>query len=180
MALLNQALASWISEGTQRTSSQKKQKQNQQQQKTSNPGFSACPPQFLFCFQETCFWLHGDGMPVVEDKERKRATLQEHGGKGALPQAMVLESPIVSSHQLAHALSDVDRLDLLGLEAKITGPDGRGLRGQQAIGTLGHASALAVKPLLAGGLTQNGILVIIHLATAGTTGVHQAWGRLGP
>lgn len=119
-------------------------------------------------------------MPVVEDKERKRATLQEHGGKGALSQAMVLESPIVSSHQLAHALSDVDRLDLLGLEAKITGPDGRGLGGQQAVGTLGHAGALAVKPLLAGGLTQNGILVIIYLTTAGTAGVHQAWGRLGP
>lgn len=55
--------------------------------------------------------------------------LQEHGEQCAFPQATALGSPIVSSHQLPHALSDVDRLDLLGLEAEITGPDSRGLGG---------------------------------------------------
>lgn len=88
-------------------------------------------------------------------------------------------SPIVSGHQLPHALADVDRLNLLGLEAEIAGPDSRGLGGQQPIGALSHACALTVEPLLAGGLTQNGILVVIHLAPTGTTWIHQAWGRLG-
>ena len=180
MALLNQALASWISEGTQCTSSQKKTKTKPTTTEDKQPRLFCLSASVPFLLPGNMFLLHGDGMPGVEDKERKRATLQEHGGKGALSQAMVLESPIVSSHQLAHALTDVDGLDLLGLEAEITGPDGRGLGGQQAVGTLGHAGALAVKPLLAGGLTQNGILVIIYLTTAGTAGVHQAWGRLGP
>lgn len=107
-------------------------------------------------------------------------TLDEQGGTYALPWAASPVSPIVSSHQLPHALADVDRLDLLGLEAEIAGPDSRGLSGQQPIGALSHARAFAVEPLLAGGLTQNGILVIIHLTPTGTTRVHQAWGRLGP
>jgi hypothetical protein len=37
-----------------------------------------------------------------------------------------------------------------------------------------------VEPLLAGGFTQNGILVVVHLTPTGTTWVYQAWGRLGP
>lgn len=142
MALLNKALVSWISEGTQCTSSQKNKTTTTKQ---ATQAFSACLPQFLLCFQEpfSAPWGWDSGRQGV------RATLLERGGKGALPQAMALESPIISSHQLAHALSDVDRLDLLGLEAEITGPNGRGLGGQQAVGTLGHAGALAVKPLLA-------------------------------
>ena len=90
--------------------------------------------------------------------------MQEHGGKGSLPQAIALQSPNISSHHLAHALSYIDRLDVLGLVSKITGPDSRGLGGQQAVGTLGHEGATVVKPLLAGSLTQNGVLAIAHLA----------------
>lgn len=98
----------------------------------------------------------------------------------ALPWAASPASPIIGSHQLPHALTDVDRLDLLGLEAEIAGPDGRGLRGQQPVGALSHASALAVEPLLAGSLTQNSVLVVVDLAPTGTAWIHQAWGRLGP
>lgn len=32
-------------------------------------------------------------------------------------------SAIIGSHQLPHALADVDGLDLLGLEAEVAGPD---------------------------------------------------------
>lgn len=98
----------------------------------------------------------------------------------ALPWATWPASPVVGGHQLPHALADVHRLDLLGLEAEVTGPDGGGLGGQQPVGVFCHACALAVEPLLAGGLTQNGVLVIVHLTAAGTTGVHQAWRGLGP
>lgn len=87
-------------------------------------------------------------------------------------------SPIVSSHQLPHTLPDVHRLDFLGLEAEIASPDSRGLGGQQPVCALRHACAFSVEPLLAGGLTQDGILVIIHLTATGATWVHQAWGRL--
>ena len=65
-------------------------------------------------------------------------------------------SPIVSGHQLPHALAYVDRLNLLGLEAEIAGPDSRGLGGQQPVGTLSHARALTVEPLLAGGQPAKG------------------------
>lgn len=115
-----------------------------------------------------------------QEPDTETATLGEQGGTYALPWVSAPASPIVGSHQLSHALADVNRLDLLGLEAEITGPDGRGLGGQQSIGALGHARALSVEPLLAGGLAQNGILVIIHLTPTRTTRIHQARRRLGP
>lgn len=178
MALRNQALVSWILKVLSAQVPRKKiNKQKKQQQ---NQATQALLPAHLRSFSASRNHVSAPWGWDASGRQGARATLQEHGGKGALPQAVALESPIVSGHQLAHALSDVDRLDLFGLEAEITSPDGRGLGGQQAVGTLGHAGALAVEPLLAGGLTQDGILVIVHLAPTGTTRVYQAWGRLGP
>lgn len=125
------------------------------------------------------FLLHGDENPVETRTKSHTITSKNTEGNVHFPRPLC-QSPIISSHQLSHALSDVHRLDLLGLEAEVTGPDSRGLSGQQPVGTLSHAGALPVEPLLTGGLTQNGILVIVHLTSTGTTWIHQAWRRLGP
>lgn len=76
-----------------------------------------------------CFCFLGMGSQWKARSKSHVIPLQGHGEQCASPQATTLQSPIVSSHQLPHALSDVDRLDLLGLEAEITGPDSRGLGG---------------------------------------------------
>lgn len=80
MALLGRAFVSCISEGL-----------NAQvpRIKTSNPGSSACPPQFPFLLPGARFLLHGDGTPAEnKEQESHRITLQERGGKCELPQAI--------------------------------------------------------------------------------------------
>lgn len=173
MALLGRALVSWISADLSVKVSRI----------VSDPGSPACPLQFLFCPQEPLHFCSG-GWKASGDKDQEPDTetiiLEDQGGTYALSWVTSPVSAVIGSHQLPHALADVDRLDLLGLEAEIAGPDCRGLSGQQPIGTLSHACALSVEPFLAGGLTQNGILVVVHLTPTGTTRIHQAWRRLGP
>lgn len=137
--------------------------------RVSDPGTSACPPVPSVAPGATVLLPHRDGKPVETRTESQTWRPRPW-----------LASPIVSSHQLPHTLADVHRLDLLGLEAEIAGPDGRGLGGQQPVGALRHAGALPVEPLLAGSLTQDGVLVIVHLAATGAARIHQARGRLRP